>query len=399
MKYLEWIIIIYLVIMIVYAIYMHFDEKVASNTPSDAIETALAPRFDSTAPLMPPGMAGPRYFFMENFEDGAAAQKEIIPSNGDVPDLEFPFKNIRDEKGQKLNIVAISAPFREKAHEEKYAAYKNAGLNILGISSYLEFPNEIHNPFEDQFHKERKHDYVSMASSWLYCHRDPGYKIQYSGIPTMLMTEADLKNPDHYQKDPAIKPEYDFIYICLDDHDKGTEGECKPGWNWYIRSWDLAKRCLEVMCEKFHLKGVIVGRSNCEFTEKCNGIVKTIPFLEYHNFQKELQKCRFLFAPNGSDASPRVIVEAMLYDKPVLVNYNIVGGWHNVISGVTGETFTSEYDVEMAIQKILSNYDKYTPRKWYTENRGIHHSGQKLAKFLKETYPNLNHPDLVHAYI
>lgn len=394
----EWLIIIYLVIMIVYCVYMHLEEINTQNIqyyPIETVETALSPSFRNTAPLLPPNVRPP---FIENF-DNENEKKEIIPSNGDFPDLEFPFKNIRDEKGQKLNVVAISAPFREKGHEEKYAAYKNAGYNICGISSYLEFPNEIHNPHEDQFHKERKHDYLSMVSSWLHCFRDPGYKLQYSGLPMMLLTEADLKNPDHYKKDPAIKVEYDFIYICLDDHDKGLEGDCKPGWNWYIRNWDLAKRCLEVMCEKFHLKGTIVGRSNCEFTEKCNGIVKTIPFLPYHEFQQELQKCRFLFAPNVSDASPRVLVEAMLYDKPVLVNYNIVGGWHNVISGVTGEFFTSEYDVEQGIQRIIGNYNSYTPRKWYMENRGIHNSGKKLARFLKEIYPNLNHPELEHAYI
>lgn len=372
-KCVEWVILLYLILTILYVIYLHID----ASKPSISVQES----FDN------PG------------QNEDTAKKEIIPTDGSFPDLEFPFKNVRTEKGEKLNVVMISAPFREVGHEEKYTAYKNAGYNICGISSYLEFPNEIHNPYEDQFHKERNHDYVAMASAWCHCFRDPGYNLQYSGIPLILMTEADLKNPDHYPRDKSIKVEYDFIYICLDDHDKGLEGSCEPGWNWYIRNWDLAKRCLEVMCSKYHLKGVIVGRSNCEFTDKCTGIVKTIPFLPFHEFQKELQKCRFLFAPNVSDASPRVIVEAMLYDKPVLVNYNIVGGWHNVISGVTGETFTSEYDIEKALDKLLPNYDSYTPRKWYMENRGIHHSGKEFAQFLLQCYPDLNHPDLEYAFI
>ena len=153
------------------------------------------------------------------------------------------------------------------------------------------------------------------------------------------------------------------------------------------------------MCEKHGLKGVIVGRKNCEFTEKCNGIVKTLPFLPFHEFQREMQKCRFLFVPNVSDASPRVITEAMCYNMPVLVNYNILGGWHNVIPKVTGEFFTSEYDISIAIDQLLGNFDQYTPRKWYTEHRGLTHSGKVLADFLKENYPQLNRTDMKYAYI
>ena len=37
-----------------------------------------------------------------------------------VPKVEFPFKNILDENGRRLNIILISAPFREEKHEELY---------------------------------------------------------------------------------------------------------------------------------------------------------------------------------------------------------------------------------------------------------------------------------------
>lgn len=321
-------------------------------------------------------------------------ENQDAPPVDEVPSVEFPFKNIYDENGTKLNIIAISAPFRETDHELKYEMYKGMGLGLLGISSYLEFPNKIDNPYEDRFHEEKNHDYPAMVTSWIHCFRDPGYKLQYSGLPLMLLTEADLKNVDHYKPDLSVQKEYDFIYICLDDNEN-----CTPGWNWYIRQWDLAKRCLEVMCAQFHLKGVIVGRTKCEFTDKCTGIVKVVPFLPFHEFQAEMQKCRFLFAPNGSDASPRVITEAMLYNMPVLVNKNIVGGWHNVIPGVTGEFFTSEYDIAAALEKLTYPNANYTPRQWYVENRGLDHSGKQLAEFLKTNYPNVNRPEMKYAYI
>lgn len=317
-----------------------------------------------------------------------------VLAEGEVPAVEFPFKNIYDDQGRKLNIISISAPFRETKHELLYESYRSAGLGLVGISSYLEYPNRIDNPHEDRFHEDRNHNYPSMVTAWIHCFRDPGYTLQYSGLPLLMLTEADLKNVDHYQPDTTIEKEYDFIYICLDDNDK-----CEPGWNWYIRSWDLAKKCLEVMCSKFHLKGCIVGRTNCEFTDKCNGIVKVVPFLPFHEFQREMKKCRFLFAPNVSDASPRVITEAMLYDMPVLVNKNIVGGWHNVISGVTGEFFTSEHDIAPALEKLLSPETHYTPREWYVQHRGLEHSGKELMEFLRKHYPNVNYPEAKYAYI
>ena len=314
--------------------------------------------------------------------------------NTAIPTVEFPFKNLFDDKGNKLNIILISAPFREEKHEKLYEEYRRKGLDFCGISSYLEFPSKINNPHEDRFHEQRGHNYLNMVSAWLHCFRQPPQELVQSGLPYMLMTEANLKDTDAYKPDPKIEKKYDFIYVCLKDNDK-----CDPGWNWYIRQWELAKKCLVVMCRDFGLKGVLVGRTNCEFTDKCLGLVEVIDFLKFDQFQEKMQQCKFLFAPNQSDASPRVLVEAMSYNMPVLCNYNIVGGWDNVVPGVTGEFFTSEDDVGYALEKLTKNYDKYTPRDWFTHNRGKKISGAILADFLIKHYPNINNKNMEYATI
>ena len=99
------------------------------------------------------------------------------------------------------------------------------------------------------------------------------------------LSESDLRDGNSNKPDTSIKKEYDFIYICLNDNDK-----CTPGWQSYNRNWELGKQCLDVMCGKYKLKGALVGRENCEFSNLCSGIVKVHPFLDYHSFQKELQK-------------------------------------------------------------------------------------------------------------
>lgn len=314
----------------------------------------------------------------------------------EIPTVQFPFKNLYDDKGNKLNIILISAPFREKSHENLYDEYKRQGLSFCGISSYLEFPNRIENPYEDRYHEKRGHNYPSMVSTWLHCFRKQEYIEPFRHLPNLLLTEADLKDVLNIKEDKNVKKEYDFLYCCLSDND-----ECKPGWQSYNRNWELAKKCLIVMCKKFKLKGLMVGRQNCEYTTECLGIVKTLPLLKYEEFQKELKKSRFLFVPNVSDASPRVITEAICYNIPVLVNKNIFGGWHNVIPSITGETFNDENDIEEVLDRMLNinNISTYQPKKWFTENRGRHHSGKLLSEFLIQNYPNINNKEMKYAYI
>ena len=321
----------------------------------------------------------------------------------DIPNVSFPFKNLFDDKGSKLNIILLSAPFRGADHDKQFESYKEKKLEFCGISSYREFPTKIVNKFEDTYHEMQKHNYLKMVKAWLHCFRKPEDYIvspRYLDneppihLPNILMTEADLKDPSAYKYEPDIEKEYDFIYVCLNDN-----SNCTDGWQATARNWDLAKKCLVVLCRDFNLRGLLVGRENCEITDFCEELITIKNLLPYHEFQNELKKSRLLLAPNIEDASPRVITEAMLYNIPVLVNYNILGGFHNVIPDVTGEFFTDENNIVEALNKVLKNYDKYTPRDWYINNRGRENSGKILAKFLIDTFPNINKKEMKYAYI
>lgn len=307
----------------------------------------------------------------------------------DVPTVQFPFKNLFHQNGQKLNVILLAAPFRNEEHMQLYEKYKKRGLSFCGISSYLSFPEAIDNPHEDTYHSKEKHDYTKMVSAWLHCFRTPSDKIKK--LPHLLLAEADLKDVKSCIPEPGIQKEYDFMYVCLDDNDK-----CLPGWQSYNRNWELAKKCLPLFAKQ-GLKGLIIGRLNCDYDEEAHKEMVHKAYLPYHQFIREMQKCRWLFVPNVSDASPRVITEAMCYDIPVLVNSAIFGGWNNVQSGRTGEFFTDETDVLPALEKM--KIATYSPRKWYTEHRGKQVSGKALAQFLVQHYPSLNYSDLEVATI
>ena len=328
-----------------------------------------------------------------NYQHHRVVIKEGFESDP-VPKVAFPFKNLFDQNGKKLNIILISAPFRNQEHEKLYLEYKKhqPKLEFMGISSYSEFPGKLSNPFENRYHEEKRHDYQAMVKTWLHCFRDPDQYLN-PDMPRLLFSESDLKDHTSHKPDPNIKKEYDFIYVCLKDNDK-----CDPGWQSHNRNWDLAKECLEVMCGRFGLKGCLIGRSNCKFTSKCNGIVKVLPFLQYHEFQKELQKARFLFVPNKADASPRVLVESLCYDLRLLVNHNIIGGWKYVNSN-TGEFFKDKNDIIPALDKLINNMDSYSPRKHFETNYGKVKSGKVLAHFVKQHYPNVMPKDLEYVTI
>ena len=304
-----------------------------------------------------------------------------------VPKVEFPFKNILDNNGKRLNIILISAPFREQLHEELYLKYKKMGLYFCGISSYQEFPEKIINPYEDRFHEDKNHDYIKMVDAWVHCFRNPSDELKNSGLPLLFMSEADLKNTDHYPYDETIEKEYDFIYICLDDNE-----QCDPGWQSHNRNWEVGKKCLDIMCGTYNLTGLLVGRTNCELPSSCEKNITVVPFLSFWQFQYKLKRAKFIFVPNIYDASPRVITEAMCYNLPALVNYNILGGWHNIISGQTGELFNDETDLPHALDKILKK--KYNSREWYVRNKGRKNAGAIFATFLVENFPNINNKDV-----
>ena len=308
-------------------------------------------------------------------------------SESGIPLVRFPFKNLFDENGEKLNVILIAAPFREREHEKLYEEYKAKDLQVCGISSYLTFPQPITNSFDNFYHVERKHKYTEMVSAWLHCFRDPSPEIKK--LPNLLLAEADLKNVNAYKPDPNVEKEYDLMYLSLSDNK-----DCRKGWNWVCRNFDLALKCFDKMGSR-SLKILVVGRENCTFPHPHQITQKK--FLPFHEFAREMKKCKALFLPNILDAFPRVLTEALCYDIPVLVNHDIVGGWSSVVPGVTGEFFRTEEDVLPALDKILTQ--TYTPRKWYAEHNGLQNSGKKLAKFLVDNFPRLNNKQVQIASI
>lgn len=307
-----------------------------------------------------------------------------------------PYCHLYSNKGDKLNIIMISKPF---GSDEEFKIYKENKDNFIfiGISSYLEFPNPVSNPFEDFTENYKRYKYKDICKAWLHCFRNPE-KYFPANVPRLLMSESDFCDCNINVPDPNIKKEFDFIYICLKQDEKNKTCD---DWATYNKNWSLAKKCLKIMCSKYKLKGALIGRKDCSPDDSCNGLMTYTNILSNDELKDYYKKSRFIFLPNIADASPRVLTEAMTFNLPCLINKNILGGW-KYVNDKTGEFFDDENNLSSALDKLLPNIKNniYKPRQFFIDNYGIINSGKKLKRFLYDNFENdINVPESEVDYI
>lgn len=314
---------------------------------------------------------------LESFKDDIASNDD---KKNSVMVMKRPFLNIKDNNGNMINVVFITHPFSRKDCKENYDLGKKEGIQYIGISSYCDFPAIISNPHDamhDPKHMAWTYNYFDLCKGWCHCFRNPiDYGIPYN-YPHILLSESDFAKYKIHKPDDSVKKEYDFIYVCLKDNDK-----CDDGWQSYNRNWEDSEKYLDIMCNKFHLKGLLIGRINCKIPTSCHHLMETTDFLEYHKFIKMYNKCRFAFVPNKLDASPRVMTEAICFNLPILCNYNITGGWKYITPEV-GEYFNKSInDFESSLSRFLKNFHMYKPREYYMREYNEEKKGKELLDFI-----------------
>ena len=315
--------------------------------------------------------------------------------NNEIVQVKRPFVNLYDNNGQKLNVILVSKPFSNDTELKIYEDNKDKCI-FIGITSYLEFPNMPSNPFENFNENYKKYKYLEICEGWIYGFKNPE-KYFPPDIPLHFASESDWIDCNLCKPDKTIKKKYDFIYICLKVDEKK---ELCDDWATYNKNWALAKKCLDIFCNKYKLKGLLVGRKGCELPPGCK-YMETTNMLDYNDLKKKYNESRFIFLPNEKDASPRVLAEAMATDIPCLVNNNILGGW-KYVNDKTGEFFTDEKDISASLDILLNkmNNNEYTPRGYFIKHYSVEKSGKKLKEFLyKHWKDRLNLPEEQVAYI
>ena len=287
-----------------------------------------------------------------------------------VPIVTFPFKNILSDTNCRLPIIAIVAPIRTRDHLIQLARYKKQ-YPIIGITSYMEFPLLLSNKYDNGYEFLKPKDYLDICQAWLSCFKHP----LPTSSPQIDLSQSDFVSID--TSDIIHDKLYDFIYICSPDNTV-----CE-GWQATNRNWEFAKKCIEYFTCVLQLKGVLIGRSYCkhELTDTCQSYLRFTPSLPWDSCQRLLQSSKWLFLPNTTDASPRVITEAFHYNLPVFMNQDILGGWKYIDPDRSG-CFFNETNYISQIHHFLQKFHTYTPKHFFDTYFGKQNSGKKLYSFL-----------------
>ncbi len=293
----------------------------------------------------------------------------------------FPFRFFKDENNNILPIVAVTGFFRKKEDKILFEQFQKEGIIIIGITAYRTFPKEINDKPEDKFHLTDDFDYINRIETWLSCMKNPEhYGLSKDKHKLLEMSESDFYDVESTQE--YTEKKYDFIYICNKDNDK-----CPlDGWNAIVRNYKLALDCFPILFNEFKLKGLLVGRIGCGLEEIYGDQVETTDFLDYFKLQEKMKQSRFLFLPNISDQSPRVVSEMLIKNNPILMNRNIVCGF-KYINNDTGEFFTDVDDFRSSLKSLLERIPTMKPAEWWKLNHSKKINGKRLKDFLTNIYP------------
>lgn len=297
----------------------------------------------------------------------------------------LPYQIIGDLRGKETGVLGVSCPYGDEywmGERERGAFWwlKNAGYIAVGISSFEHFPSEIINPHDGRHVHYNPDDWplYEALDGFLHCFRDPDYYLP-KAVPRVLISESDFVSWETLGAKvlPPEEKKWDFLYV--------NNGNA---WNDYNRNWTVAKECIKIMMD-MGLK--VVTTRPCDDTPELkpyidNGQLTINPFSPYNDFLNVLKQARAMFTPCVADASPRSATEAMSMNLPVLMNWNIVGGW-KYINDKTGVFFHDHHDVRAAIEKLFSPEFQagLAPRQWVMENLGAYKSALRLQAFLELT--------------
>jgi len=235
---------------------------------------------------------------------------------------------------KEMGLIGYCAPFEDDFYTRStmkglFWEFKNAGLIMVGVSSYEDFPSEIVNPYDSRHVGHDMPELFANTDAWLHCFRDPKNMGLLPGMPRLNAAESDFVDTERNDGGGRLIPEgprpspeereYDAVYV-----NRGG------GWNDFNRNWALAEPAIAAMAAD-GVRFVVINRMPSDAVlNRYPGAKENITQLDslpWNEYLSLVEKLGFVFAPNVHDASPRVVSEAQSLDTPVLLNRDILGGW------------------------------------------------------------------------
>jgi glycosyltransferase involved in cell wall biosynthesis len=283
------------------------------------------------------------------------------------PPVRWPFLLVLDAQYRQTGWALLSGPIVTRAQQEQFVDLRRAGHRFVGMSSYLTFP---HGCDGDPL------DYEMVCDAWCHCFQVPE-RFMRTSLPRALISTSDFTDYEQILPPSVAVPEpgnrFDLIYVGA------TEA-----WKREAKNWPLAARAVPRLCRELDLGALVIGSPTDDFTPSAR--VTFHRELPWPVLLAHLARARFLFVPNVTDASPRIIAEALCLDVPILVNRDILGGW-KYVNRFTGAFFVNEAGVTTAARAVCTA--SVAPRAWFRANYGPYQAGRRLLSLLRSVDPTL----------
>lgn len=287
-----------------------------------------------------------------------------------IAEVQWPFLLVGDAAQRPIGWALLKGPLQLPEEREAMLELRRAGYRFCGLTSFMSFPRN------DETGDAR--DYRRLCEAWCHCFREPDRHL-LGAAPRSLTSESDFLDASSIAVESArgrsVGEPADFVYACPPTR-----------WKEVAKNWQLARRCIPRICDELDLRCLVVGHGS---PDDIGGSprVRCTGQLPWRQFLATLASARFLLVPNVLDASPRVLVEALCLDVPVVVNRRILGGW-KYVNEHTGTFFTDEGDAVEAVRRCLAA--ERSPRAWFASTHGPRRAGRRLLSLLRAVDPSIS---------
>lgn len=277
----------------------------------------------------------------------------------------WPFLFVLDAEDRQTGWALVNGPIVTRAQQEQFVELRRTGHRFVGMSSYLTFPDGCRgDPL----------DYELVCDAWCHCFRTPGRFLR-TELPRALISMSDFTDYQRVSPHGLAPPaeRFDVVYVGA------TED-----WKREAKNWRLAASAVPRLCCELGMCALVIGSPSDDFEPSPRVTFRAQvpwPILLAH-----LASARFLFVPNVTDASPRIIAEALCLDVPIVVHREILGGW-KYVNRFTGAFFENEAGATAAARAVCEA--SIAPREWFRANYGPYLTGKRLLALLRSVDPTL----------
>ena len=287
-----------------------------------------------------------------------------------VPKLNLPFINYQNND---LPIYYISSPFSSINHISTYNNLLSSKFLKIGLSIYQEFPSNIKNKHENDFHKINPIDYQENCFLWIHSFKNPH---KFNLIDQEKNIFFNYSNFFVKQSNNFHSKNIDIIIICDNFFNISSKK-----WLKYYHNISLINKSLPLL-NNLNLKITIVDPNNIVDKYSNVNYVDT-----YDNLNSLLDKSKICIIFNKHASFIPYVGNALVRNNVILMYHSILGEW-NLINKYTGSFFSDQKSLIDNLQFVYNNLSNFKPRKWYLKKHNPNLQIQNLHNTISKLYKN-----------